>query len=66
MVIFENAPQNYFLLKLTFVARFQFKNERGRRRTRGVIGPYFTVFILTQHGSSSISEAKVSHKVPMK
>ena len=47
---FGGVRPKFFLQKLSNIARFQFKNERDRRRTHGVTGVYFSVFILTQHG----------------
>ena len=47
---FGGCAPNFFLQKLSNIARFQFKNERDRRRTRGVTAVYFSVFILSQHG----------------
>ena len=48
---FGGCAPKFFLQKLSNIARFQFKNERDRRRTRGVTAVYFSVFILSQHGS---------------
>ena len=48
---FGGCAPIFFLQKLTNIGRFQFKIERVWRRTRGVIGPYFSLNIFTKHGS---------------
>ena len=53
-----SAPK-MFLQNWTNIARFQFKNERDRRRTRGVIRPSYQEFILPEHGTGSSVSAVV-------
>ena len=47
---FWGCAPKFFLQKLTNIARFQFKNERDRRQTRGVMDTSYQEFILPEHG----------------
>ena len=49
---FWGCAPKFFLQKLTNIARFQFKNERDRRQTRGVMDTSYQEFILPEHGTN--------------
>ena len=52
-VYFGGCALKVFSQKLTNIARSVFKNQSDRRQTRKVVGLYFSLFILTEHGRST-------------